>query len=57
MTSEQIQDLLKILQCPVTGGSLIYNEEKNMFYSEQAKLYYPIKDGIVILLEEDAIAE
>ncbi len=57
MTIEQIQELLKILQCPVTGGELVYVEEKNMFYSAQAKLYYPIKDDIVILLAEEAIAE
>ena len=55
MTKEQIQELLNILQCPATGGNLVYVEEKNMFYSEQAKLYYPIKDDIVVLLVEDAI--
>ena len=46
--------LLKILVCPVTKGPLIYKKEQNELISKSAKLAYPIKDGIPILLESEA---
>lgn len=46
--------LLQILVCPVTKGSLIYNKDKNELISKSAQLAYPIKDGIPVLLEEEA---
>lgn len=46
--------LLQILVCPVTKGSLIYNKVKNELISKSAKLAYPIKDGIPVMLEEEA---
>ena len=46
--------LLQILVCPVTKGALIYNKEKNELISKSARLAYPIKDGIPVMLEEDA---
>lgn len=46
--------LLQILVCPVTKGSLIYNKAANELISKSAKLAYPIKDGIPVLLEEEA---
>ena len=45
------KNLLKILVCPVTKGPLIYKKEQNELISKSAKLAYPIKDGIPILLE------
>jgi hypothetical protein len=48
--------LLDILACPVTKGALIYDQEKQEFISLSAKLAYPIKDGIPVLIEEDARA-
>ena len=46
--------LLDILACPVTKGPLIYDQEKNELISTAAKLAYPIKDDIPIMLEEEA---
>ena len=46
--------LLEILVCPVTKGDLEYNREKNELISRQAGLAYPIRDGIPIMLEEEA---
>ena len=46
--------LLEILVCPVTRGDLEYNKEKNELISRQAGLAYPIRDGIPIMLEEEA---
>ena len=46
------KELLKILVCPVTKGQLVYDKEKKELISKSAKLAYPIKDDIPILLEE-----
>lgn len=46
--------LLQILVCPVTKGSLIYNKATNELISKSAGLAYPIKDGIPVMLEEEA---
>ena len=46
--------LLDILACPVTKGSLIYDEEKNELISTSARLAYPIRDDIPVMLEEEA---
>ncbi len=46
--------LLEILGCPVTKGDLEYNKDKNELISRQAGLAYPIRDGIPIMLEEEA---
>ena len=46
--------LLEILVCPVTKGPLIYNKAKNELISKSARLAYPIKDGIPVMLEDEA---
>ena len=46
--------LLEILVCPVTKGDLEYDSVKNELISKQAGLAYPIRDGIPIMLEEEA---
>ena len=46
--------LLEMLVCPVTKGSLVFDKNANELISNSAKLAYPIKDGIPILLEEEA---
>lgn len=46
--------LLQILVCPVTKGSLIYNKATNELISKSAGLAYPIRDGIPVMLEEEA---
>ncbi len=48
------QKLLNILVCPVTKGPLIYDKKNNELISSSAKLAYPIKDNIPILLESEA---
>jgi uncharacterized protein YbaR (Trm112 family) len=46
--------LLKILVCPVTKGPLIYKKAERELVSKSARLAYPIKDGIPVMLEEEA---
>lgn len=46
--------LLEILVCPLTKGPLRYDAEKQELISEQAGLAYPIRDGIPIMLAEEA---
>lgn len=46
--------LLEILVCPLTKSQLRYDAEKQELISEQAKLAYPIRDGIPIMLAEEA---
>ena len=48
--------LLEFLVCPVTKGPLRYDEEAQELISEQARLAYPIRDGIPIMLAEEARA-
>jgi len=46
--------LLEILVCPLTKGPLTYNMEAQELISEQAQLAYPIRDGIPIMLVDEA---
>lgn len=46
--------LLEILVCPVTKGPLIYKKAQNELISTSAGLAYPIKDGIPVMLEDEA---
>lgn len=46
--------LLELLVCPVTKGPLRMNTERNELLSASAKLAYPVRDGIPILLEQEA---
>jgi uncharacterized protein len=46
--------LLEILVCPLTKGPLEYDAEKQELISRQAKLAYPIRGGIPIMLPEEA---
>jgi uncharacterized protein YbaR (Trm112 family) len=46
--------LLEILVCPLTKGPLRYNSERNELVSERAGLAYPIRDGIPIMLIDEA---
>ena len=46
--------LLEILVCPLTKGPLEYDSEKQELISRSAKLAYPIRDGIPIMLSEEA---
>ena len=46
--------LLEILVCPVTKGPLHYDRERQELVSKSARLAYPIRDGIPVMLEEEA---
>ena len=46
--------LLEILVCPVTKGPLIYDRQRQELVSKSARLAYPIRDGIPVMLEEEA---
>ena len=46
--------LLEILVCPRTKTSLIYDEARQELISRAARLAFPIRDGIPIMLEEEA---
>lgn len=46
--------LLEILVCPVTKGPLVFDRERGELVSRSARLAYPIRDGIPVLLEDEA---
>jgi uncharacterized protein len=46
--------LLEILVCPLTKSTLEYDRERQELISRAAKLAYPIRDGIPIMLPEEA---
>lgn len=46
--------LLNILACPVTKAPLIFNSEKNELLCKASGLAYPIRNGIPVLLENEA---
>ncbi len=46
--------LLEILVCPVTKGRLVYDKERQELISRAARLAYPIRDGIPVMLEDEA---
>jgi len=46
--------LLELLVCPVTKGPLVYNRDKQELVSKSARLAYPVRDGIPVMLEEEA---
>jgi len=46
--------LLELLVCPVTKGALDYKRETQELISRSARLAYPIRDGIPVLLENEA---
>ena len=46
--------LLEILVCPLTKGPLRYDAQRQELVSEQAHLAYPIRDGIPIMLVDEA---
>ena len=46
--------LLDILVCPVTKGPLKYDKDAQELVSTSARLAYPIRDGIPVMLEDEA---
>lgn len=54
MTHKLDPKLLEILVCPLTKEPLRYNKEAQELISERAKLAYPIRDGIPVMLVDEA---
>ena len=48
--------LLEVLVCPVTRGPLVYDREHGELISRGARLAYPIREGVPIMLPEEARA-
>lgn len=46
--------LLEILVCPVSKGPLVYDEKKQELISRSERLAYPIRDGIPVMLVDEA---
>lgn len=53
-SSELDPKLLEILVCPLTKGPLRYDRQAQELISEEAGLAYPIRDGIPIMLVDEA---
>ncbi|MNV79554.1 hypothetical protein D3C71_1731130 [compost metagenome] len=45
---------LELLVCPVTKGPMTYDRERQELVSRSARLAYPVRDGMPILLENEA---
>ena len=52
--TELSTNLLELLVCPLTKGPLEYDKANNELISKEAKLAYPIRDGIPIMLVDEA---
>ena len=46
--------LIELLVCPVTKGPLEYNRDKQELISRSARLAYPVRDGMPVMLENEA---
>ena len=46
--------MLELLVCPLTKGNLTYDKTRNELVSRLARLAYPVRDGIPILLPSEA---
>jgi hypothetical protein len=53
-SSEPDPRLLEVLVCPVTRGPLRYDRDRRELVSEGARLAYPIRDGVPVMLPEEA---
>ena len=46
--------LLELLVCPVTKGPLTFDRDKQELISKSVRLAYPVRDGIPVMIEEEA---
>ena len=46
--------MLELLVCPLTKGTLTYDSERGELVSKSARLAYPVRDGIPVLLPSEA---
>jgi uncharacterized protein YbaR (Trm112 family) len=54
MNSEIDPKLLEVLVCPQTRGPLRYDKDRQELVSEKARLAYPVRDGVAIMLIDEA---
>lgn len=54
MSQKIAQELLEILVCPLCKSELVFDEKNNKLICYQSKLAYKIKDGIPIMLVDEA---
>ena len=54
LTADVDPRLLEILVCPVTHGPLVYDREAGELISKRAGLAFPVRDGIPIMLPDEA---
>ena len=47
-------NLTRLLACPISGGALYYDKNENYLISKVAKLKFPIRDGVPILLATES---
>jgi uncharacterized protein YbaR (Trm112 family) len=48
--------LLEVLICPLTRGPLVYDRDRGELISKTARLAYPVRDGVPVMLPEEARA-
>ncbi len=48
--------LLEVLVCPVSRGPLTYDRKRGELVSKSARLAYPVRDGVPVMLPEEARA-
>ena len=53
-TAEVDPRLLEILVCPLTHGPLVYDRDRGELVSRSARLAYPVRDGVPIMLVDEA---
>lgn len=46
--------LLELLVCPITKGPLEYDRQRQELISRSARLAYPVRDGLPVMLESEA---
>ncbi len=46
--------LLEVLVCPVTRAPLVYDRSRQELVSKAARLAYPVRDGVPVMLPEEA---
>jgi uncharacterized protein YbaR (Trm112 family) len=56
LTHEVDPRLLEVLICPLTRGPLDYHRDRGELVSRNARLAYPVRDGVPIMLVEEARA-
>jgi uncharacterized protein YbaR (Trm112 family) len=54
LSAEVDPRLLEVLVCPLTKGPLIYDRAAGELISRSARLAYPVRDGVPIMLAEEA---